>query len=432
MRTGVVMCVFNRVEVVGASVDSILADVPPETPVAIIDDVSTDGARSLVSKYEGRCRVILNERNIGLCASANKGFDFVKMSGCRDAIRINSDICVKPGWFKAITSVAQNQGVGVVGACIPNIYGTEVWGAHAIDAARGSPAFSESRWVIGHCMLLTHRLLDRGFRWEERIYPVGPCDLDVCAASITMGLKNVIAQGAHCELMPCRPSLSYSEHDGCNGGIIKEKWPKLFDDFLRYSPVSVSVIIPTIPRPSVKLAIMSTLKFGAHRADEIVVCSDGPSDFVRSLCSMFSGIMPVRYMFTEKRTHDGGNSQRDLAMERSSGTHLAFIDDDDAYIPDTLIPMRRAIGKSIGKVSMFRARHPRRGVVWKSRQISSDNVSAQCIVVPNRRGLLGRWANGSGGAFGFLSDTLRKRGERPSDVVWHDQIIVNKSYWGRS
>jgi glycosyltransferase involved in cell wall biosynthesis len=78
MRFSVVMPSYNRADLIGESLDSILAqDLPPDE-VIVVDDGSTDGTPDVVARYGNRVRLIRVEnggdlvaRNIGLRAATN-------------------------------------------------------------------------------------------------------------------------------------------------------------------------------------------------------------------------------------------------------------------------------------------------------------------------------------------------------------------------
>jgi glycosyltransferase involved in cell wall biosynthesis len=56
--------------------------------VIVVDDVSTDNSMSILGPFEDKIRVIKNEENIGVAASANEG---LKMSRGQFVIRVDAD-----------------------------------------------------------------------------------------------------------------------------------------------------------------------------------------------------------------------------------------------------------------------------------------------------------------------------------------------------
>jgi len=70
----VLMPVFNGERHVGAAIDSILAQTHRDLELLVVDDCSSDRSLGIVRSYgDPRIRVIVNEHNLGLPASLNRG-----------------------------------------------------------------------------------------------------------------------------------------------------------------------------------------------------------------------------------------------------------------------------------------------------------------------------------------------------------------------
>src|SRR5258708_31795371 len=68
------MPVFNGMRHVGAAVESILAQTYRDFELLVVDDGSSDRSLEIVRSYrDARIRVLVNERNLGLAASLNRG-----------------------------------------------------------------------------------------------------------------------------------------------------------------------------------------------------------------------------------------------------------------------------------------------------------------------------------------------------------------------
>lgn len=73
-RVTVLMPLFNAERHVGAAIESILCQTYRDFELVIVDDGSTDRSRQIALSYQDpRIRVVVNERNIGLAASLNRG-----------------------------------------------------------------------------------------------------------------------------------------------------------------------------------------------------------------------------------------------------------------------------------------------------------------------------------------------------------------------
>jgi glycosyltransferase involved in cell wall biosynthesis len=96
-----------------------------------------------------------------------------------------------------------------------------------------------------------------------------------------------------------------------------------------YRP-TVSVIIPTVNRPAVREAVLSVLN-QTYPAHEIIVAVDRPDKQIPSalddlrdkISIVFSGGIGVA-------------GARTRAMEKSTGEVVAFLDDDDQFVPEKL------------------------------------------------------------------------------------------------
>jgi hypothetical protein len=165
-------------------------------------------------------------------------------------------------------------------------------------------------------------------------------------------------------------------------------------------------VIPTIGRPTLQRAIDS-----ARWAAEIVVVYDADE-------------IPARTpngadVYACGPTHHWGAEQRTLGIAKASGTHLAFIDDDDVYTDEAGDTISRALAAWPSRVHIFRMRRGDRvfggpGCVWLG------GISTQMFVVPNDQ-RIGRWTTRRAGDFDFISSTLAvlRRGPR-----FHDDVIA--------
>jgi hypothetical protein len=188
----------------------------------------------------------------------------------------------------------------------------------------------------------------------------------------------------------------------------------------------ISIIIPTCGRPSLERALNSVANNGGLILDEIIVVGDGPQPAARQILDCFHAI-PFSYA-EHGPTRVNGIAQRNFAMPLATGTHLAFLDDDDEYVNGGVSAIRAAANQNPGRVLVFKeeskvARHPW-GVVWKDKEVRNGNVGTQGIVVPNVRGRIGVWGNHYQGDYDFLRSTVDLYPNKDADVVWVDKIIA--------
>lgn len=154
----------------------------------------------------------------------------------------------------------------------------------------------------------------------------------------------------------------------------------------------ISVILPTTGRETLKAARESCVG-----ADEVIVIED--------------------------HTGDRGYRARAEGMASATGTHLAFLDDDDAYLPGAIEAMR---DHATDRPVIFRMDDPFHGVIWRDPELRYGNVGTPMFLVPNDPDRLGTFepvefgrGAGRGGDFHFISGCV----ERMGGPVWREDIV---------
>lgn len=98
--------------------------------------------------------------------------------------------------------------------------------------------------------------------------------------------------------------------------------------------VSVGVVIPTFQRVGSTITAVQSVLNQTRSPDHVVVIDDGSSAAVVSqLRDRLTG-MPVDLVTIEHTSHPG--RARNAGLARLSTTHIAFLDSDDAWLPDKL------------------------------------------------------------------------------------------------
>ena len=168
----------------------------------------------------------------------------------------------------------------------------------------------------------------------------------------------------------------------------------------------VSVVIPTIGRETLQRAVDS-----ASWAHEVIVVFDAPdvpTEAPRGATVLACG-----------PSNHWGAEQRRLGIGRASGTHLAFMDDDDEYTTCAADVVSRALAARPGRVHIFAMRKGH--VVYGGRGCVYDGgVGTPMFVVPND-GALGEWTIRRQGDFDFIQSTLARRHRC---ACFHDEVIA--------
>src|SRR5690348_13147078 len=95
----------------------------------------------------------------------------------------------------------------------------------------------------------------------------------------------------------------------------------------------VSVIIPTHNRSDfLRNAITSVLN-QTYQDFEIIVVDDGSTDNTSEVVANFSD---ERITFIRHDTNKGGSAARNTGILASKCDYIAFLDDDDEWLPDKL------------------------------------------------------------------------------------------------
>lgn len=178
------------------------------------------------------------------------------------------------------------------------------------------------------------------------------------------------------------------------------------NQLLRRARPRVSVVIATLGRDTLLTAIDS-----AAWADQVIVVYD-------------AAVVPPATpggaeAYACGPTHHWGSEQRTLGIAKATGTHLAFIDDDDVYTDGAGDAISRALAAWPGRVHIFRMRRGDRvfgglDCVWLG------GIGTPMFVVPNDS-RIGSWTPRRAGDFDFISSTLAASRRRPR---FHDEVIA--------
>jgi len=113
-KVSVVMAVFNGEKYLGQAIDSILGQTFTDFEFIIVDDGSTDATSQIIQGYgDARIRFILNEENIGLTRSLNKGLSLA--SGAYIARMDGDDVSLPERLAKQVEFMDANREVGACG-----------------------------------------------------------------------------------------------------------------------------------------------------------------------------------------------------------------------------------------------------------------------------------------------------------------------------
>lgn len=186
----------------------------------------------------------------------------------------------------------------------------------------------------------------------------------------------------------------------------------------------LSIIVSTLGRPHLARTLRSIAE---QQPDEIIVVADlaGNLDHAERVADNFGAAF-----YTEVSNEYGrGNAQKTFGITQAQGTHIAFMDDDDSYLPGAIDAMReRATDRpvifrmEVGPCVLRGVNHPNGVTLWKRPVLEYANVGTPCFLVPNDPNRLGEWVphvDCNGGDFTFITGCAEKMG----GVWWDDRVV---------
>ena len=167
----------------------------------------------------------------------------------------------------------------------------------------------------------------------------------------------------------------------------------------RYISGLVSVVIPTYKRcDSLVRAVESVLGQTYEHTEVIVVNDNVPGDeYSLQLYEEIKKINDKRFVFLEQEKHINGAAARNCGIRAAKGEYIAFLDDDDYWLPEKLerhIEAFKHLGEEYGIVSSLVTRNKDDNLImavppYKSgyilREIMQRTVDLSTIAVVIRR-----------------------------------------------
>lgn len=109
------------------------------------------------------------------------------------------------------------------------------------------------------------------------------------------------------------------------------------------SNICISAIVTTHNRARLLPRALDSVLAQTRPADEVIVIDDGSTDETQAtLASRYPAIRNIR------QNQSGVSAARNRAIQAASGDWLAFLDDDDAWLPEKLALQQQAIEDSPG------------------------------------------------------------------------------------
>ena len=108
----VTVVTFNSGRFIRRCLEAVLEQRYPEMEVIVIDNASTDGTQDILERFEGRCKIVYNEENIGFAAAQNQA---IALSRGDWVLTLNPDVLLLPDFIeKLMLTAGADQRVGTL------------------------------------------------------------------------------------------------------------------------------------------------------------------------------------------------------------------------------------------------------------------------------------------------------------------------------
>ncbi len=167
-KVTVLLPIYNGEKYLKEAIESVLGQTFKDFEFLIINDGSTDNSVKIINSYQDpRIKLIYNEKNLGLIASLNKGFELIQTEYIA---RMDCDDISSPDrLLKQINYLDQHPKIGVLGSWVKIIGDYDFVGKYYIqhEEIKASLLFNSS---LAHpSVVIRKKILDRcNFRYNEK------------------------------------------------------------------------------------------------------------------------------------------------------------------------------------------------------------------------------------------------------------------------
>lgn len=184
---------------------------------------------------------------------------------------------------------------------------------------------------------------------------------------------------------------------------------------------TLSVIIPTIGRPTLAEALASLVPAGLSADDEVIVVCDG----LELLDQVGQVVQEARLPASARvlaipRAGDHGHTPRNEAMEEARGDRIVSLDDDDLAEPGAYDRVRQLAAQHPDRPLVLRFEAQDGRVIPYGPYLLKATIGTPAFVPVNRAGRLAPYASEHGGDWTHIVNTVALQGE----PVFDRQIIA--------
>jgi hypothetical protein len=189
-------------------------------------------------------------------------------------------------------------------------------------------------------------------------------------------------------------------------------------------PPTITVVVPTIGRPTLAAAIISVL-YQLSPLDEILIIGDGHQPLGALFCQQLNLIRPVgiiRYIDgpVSPPTWPGGSIQKEFGISQATADYTMILNDDDRIPAGTISRVKRTAARHPQQVLAGELLCLRDGfIVQKCTEIREGYISDVQLIVPNDSTKRGKYLRDDIRDIHYVTSVLAHYAD---EIIWLDAI----------
>jgi len=311
-----------------------------------VDNHSTDGTLEYL-KTVSNSTLISNKENFGFVKGMNQGLERASASY---VVWLNNDTIVTPNWLSYLISHLENEskaavigpmsnGTGIIQRDQswkdePSLNKISEYGKKFHSKNQNKPI--EYHRVAGFCIVMKGELVSKIGKLDEG-YNFGWCDDDdFCKRVRKAGYKILIAQdvfiyhksgATFAQTTDPELALSYRMQKGRRYFLHKWTKQKKKDSLSLKDQPLVSIIMATKDREKIISNAINSILNQTYKNWELVIVNDGGTN----LENLISNYSDSRIKYINLDENKGKSYANNIAIEKSNGKIIAYLDDDDRW-----------------------------------------------------------------------------------------------------
>ena len=357
----VVMPCYKQARYLPEAVASVVAQTFADWELIIVNDGSPDDtsavARRLINEYAGRRIRLLEKKNGGLAHARNAG---IRVAAGAYILPLDADDKIEPAMLeKTVALLEENPGIAIAYTDVAHFGAAE----KTIEAAEFNFKKICINNQLNYCSLFRREAWELAGGYKSWLY--GYEDWDFW---IGCGEQGLVARRIPGALLKYRvkDSSMYTDalaHDQALRARIVLNHPALYNAKKQKEARAiwsnpplppppgtpkVSVIVPSFNRPKRLEEALRSIAGQTLKDIEIIVVNDNGLDVehVIARCNAEVEIVYLRHSVNRERS-----AARNTGLRHARGRYIAFLDDDDIFLPDHLETLVSSLESSGNKAA---------------------------------------------------------------------------------